>query len=467
MLTPTATETESDFITRFHESMQQQIPDTDKRQQSAVSAWRQSRGPTDEEQRAAEQFPEADYVHVRDVPVFAEHETLGRDGKVSKYGRDELQAIIDRCNLRIADTGDFAALTFGHTPDSADVGAEMPEMAGFAGPFRLGMIGRKNPRWAIFGDEHHYRLKASRVKECPRRSPEVWLGPMADRFFDPIAVLGAEAPRLDMGMRYVRTAGGRVIEKYAATFPGPATVCLPDEPEKEKHAMPDPNADGNPPDTTNQLSPENQALLAALMETKVIKWAAGKMAEEEAAMAGADPDPANPAPTPAPPPAPNPSPSPTPEPEKDKAGMDRYSKMQGELEASKVREQQLQKELDAVKTRVDTSEEKARKVERYSRLEKAGTVAVLDVDEEMKRVEKYDDATFDAHMGVILEKYAKIPVNAGIFVPENVPTGTAQQTEKYRKEASKKAQDYVINERSNGRQVSYEDALAKALAGKL
>ena len=79
----------------------------------------------------------------------------------------------------------------------------MPDVVGFAGPFRLGHIGRTpgSRRAAILADFQIFKDDLKRVRKYPRRSPEVWLEDRyEDIFIDPIALLGAEAPRLDLGM---------------------------------------------------------------------------------------------------------------------------------------------------------------------------------------------------------------------------------------------------------------------------
>jgi hypothetical protein len=146
-------------------------------------------------------------------PIFPEHTTRGPDGSVQRYDRAALAAIVDRCNRRILDTGDLAAMSAGHTPTPAQqaTGMPMPDLVGFTGPFRLGQIGSTTPRWCIFADEHIFKDDYSRVLKMPRRSPEVWLEPrMEDRILDPVAVLGAETPRLDTGIGRDRFSRGRL-----------------------------------------------------------------------------------------------------------------------------------------------------------------------------------------------------------------------------------------------------------------
>ena len=112
-----------------------------------------------------------------------------------RYTRDVLEAIAENMNRRISDTGDFTPICAGHTPtdDERRRGVPMPDLVGFSGPFYVGMLGGDNPRpaiyaknWAIFRDE------VDRARKLPRRSVEVWREENPrDRYFDPIALLGA------------------------------------------------------------------------------------------------------------------------------------------------------------------------------------------------------------------------------------------------------------------------------------
>jgi len=176
----------------------------------------------DLEQIVATHFPADKFVRVRDIPIFAEHEAEGPDGQRIVYDRPALQAIVDRCNRRIQDTGDFAVLTDGHTPEKEEqiAGMKQPEVVGFVGPFKLGKIGSLNPRYAILADEFRFKDRADRVSRLPRRSVELWMSDNPnERFFDPIAALGAECPRLDLGIKYAMLPNGQRVLKYSAEAP--------------------------------------------------------------------------------------------------------------------------------------------------------------------------------------------------------------------------------------------------------
>lgn len=196
------------------------------------------------------EFPDDQFVNLQNVPVFTEHETTvgrGEKRRTVKFGPDELRAICLRSNQRIRETGDYAMVTLGHTPapDEAALGAPQPEVVGCAGPFRLGTLGEEGQRqrYAILCDFHIFREDWPRVrKKFGRRSPELWVEDRVDEMFlDPIALLGAEAPRLDMGlMLYSAQRQGKHIERYAAASPGPMNTFIPttdvlDEPSEKKN----------------------------------------------------------------------------------------------------------------------------------------------------------------------------------------------------------------------------------------
>ncbi|MCC7424817.1 MAG: hypothetical protein IT428_31485 [Planctomycetaceae bacterium] len=298
---PQRGETQAAFAERYHSTMAKAIPQTERRDVEMMKCWRQANQGGDLEARCASRFPSDQFVRVRDVPVFAEHTTKDREGKPVVYNRAALQAIADRCNERILDTGDFAPITDGHTPSNEDLsaGRPMPVVLGYAGPFRLGQIGNRNPRWAIFCDEFHHVGDRSRLLKLQRRSPEVWLEPrMEDRFMDPIAALGAETPRLDLGMsRFCRTADGRTVEKYSAVAPPPVatganTTYVPGDTKDPKRRY---EAEGNNPVDESQIPEELvDRIIAAFMQTKPMQFVLQQMEAKTAP--NVDPTAAPPAP---------------------------------------------------------------------------------------------------------------------------------------------------------------------------
>ena len=226
-------------------------------------------------------FPEEQFSVMTDVPVFTEHQTLSRDGRELKFGRKELEAITHRCNRRISQTGEYAAITIGHTPSPEAVksGATMPDLVGFAGPFRLGVLGSEgeNQRYAILANFYIFKDEMQRVRKHPRRSPEVWLEDQYEEmFFDPIALLGSEAPRLDMGLtlysaiRHEKET--RQVEKYTASSavaPSAGNVFIPTHGEDEQQKyQPIVNEE-----TTMALSPQDVSQIVDAIEQ--LDWVQG------------------------------------------------------------------------------------------------------------------------------------------------------------------------------------------------
>ena len=320
---PRNDESQAAFVSRAHEELAGEFPDTDQRNAVIFKQWRDHRGNSDAvERKARHKFGNnKKFVRVPDVCVFTEHETKDADGNRVIYDRKALEKIADRCNHRILDTGDFAPVTLGHTPTEEQIaaGAQMPNIGGYAANFRLGKIGNKKPRWAIFADEFRYADTATEMEKRPRRSVELWTEErMEDRFFDPIAALGAETPRLDLGMAYAKRPGpsGKCVAKYAAKYamgvacaPGAATspkkfdamngktpfdptksVERPDKSIKNKKrhgagdGAPPAQAAGAPNPAAGggaTLTPEDcQMVVGALEELPWVKWVKGKMESE-------------------------------------------------------------------------------------------------------------------------------------------------------------------------------------------
>ena len=63
---------------------------------------------------AALRFPAEQFVTLPNVPVFREHKTRAVDGRMLEFGMQQLQMVANRCNRRIAETGDYAAYRAGN-----------------------------------------------------------------------------------------------------------------------------------------------------------------------------------------------------------------------------------------------------------------------------------------------------------------------------------------------------------------
>lgn len=450
---PTATETENEFIVRAHVALASEIPETDTRNAAIFSAWRQSRGEGDLESKAYSKFGESEYEHIRDVPIWAEHELSGRNGQPIKFDLSQLQAICDRCNYRIADTGDFSALTLGHTPTKEqrlNGVTQMPDVVGWSGPFRLGMVGNVNPRWAIFADEHHRKDSLEDIKRSPRRSPEVWLHPdPSKRFMDPIAALGADAPRLDLGTRYAMV-GELEVERYAAVDAGAENAFVPGEtsvPRRERYQEPTIQE----PDMA--ISPEDvQTIIGALMETEPMKWVASQMqaANPQGKTEGEQPD------TTA-------GTAPAVDPDKDKPDLvAQYSRLSSELEVMRA-------EKAALEARVGKAEADRRNVERYSRLSELRANYAFDLDKEAKRCGPLSDEQFAEHCDSIVENYSRIGAGEMIRVPGlERPEAARTETEKqrYARSTVDEAVRIVQDARDRGENPSFNEVLAQVQSKK-
>ena len=189
------------------------------------------------------------YAVFPSVPVFDEHE--GRDGTV--YDRDLLSKIAQNCNLRTADTGDKCPIVGWHTPEDKDP-HKMPPVIGWAEGFRVEDFGRSDTRACIFSK---FRVFADQLKyflRHPRRSVEIWKGKNPeDRFFDPIAVLGAETPKRDLGLIYSKSDNGDESEHYSMpAFPGGGNTMVPGgaKPKESPKGPEEYDMDNNPESQT-------------------------------------------------------------------------------------------------------------------------------------------------------------------------------------------------------------------------
>ena len=215
--------------------------------------------------RAPERYQthdEEDFEVFPDVPVFKEH--VADDGLI--YDKAQLEAIVDKCNSRIADTGDYAGVTLGHTPDDSE--GKQPPLIGFAGPYRLGVVGEQDPKWAILGDFRIFHEDVKAYRKHPRRSVEIWKEETPDGIeihFDPIACLSGVAPKLDLGLVYAKSRHGQKPERYEMSTPGGTNTFIPTTDGSRKKKPERNNKE------QNMLSPEDlgqitEALKPVIME---------------------------------------------------------------------------------------------------------------------------------------------------------------------------------------------------------
>lgn len=166
------------------------------------------------------------YVVHEDIPLFDEH--IGEDGV--HYDDRLLRRIAQNNNDRIADTNDYVPIVQWHTKEDGTP-EEDPPVLGFAGPFYVAGFGNVRKRPCIYAKKVYIYKDAEPVwRRRPRRSVEMWPeSKPEERFFDPIALLGAETPKRDLGMalNYSKATGKPKIRYSMATAPSGANTFVP------------------------------------------------------------------------------------------------------------------------------------------------------------------------------------------------------------------------------------------------
>ena len=480
MLEPLDNETQPQFAIRFHEAMADEIADTSKRNRACFEAWDKARGddPTISE-LVESRFTPDQYQRLHNVAMFHEHEVPeqligGKKVPAQHYGRDELAEMVEGMNDRILDHDEFSPITRGHSgPKPGDKSGErqMPEVLGFAGPYKLGMIGRKNPRWAIFGTEYHMKDAVPELKKRVGRSPEVWrYARMRDRFFYPIATLGEEMPRLNLPpAHYSRRSADSVpvfVECYSAVFPGGSNTFTPSfsnsdgrKPMQDQYSSDAPAGGGSGHANADLV----QEIIEALFETQPFQFLFGLMRQSGdsgspnpavpndippdpnapapgapgapgAQAPAAGPDAGQPAGGPAAaPPAGNPAaaqgappsspagnggppmpPSPQ-DPNKDKYSRDQFDVLQEQLTLQRNQNAELLTKLNAATARIAQIDAEKTKLDRYSRLEKLSNDFLLVPERELERTANYSPEQFDAHLEIIRDNYQRSLTNMPDF----------------------------------------------------
>tara|TARA_B100000749_G_C18450006_1_gene475897 strand:- start:9355 stop:11307 length:1953 start_codon:yes stop_codon:yes gene_type:complete len=199
---------------------------------------------------------DGDFIVFEHVAVFDEHE--GEDGVV--YDDRLLKHISDNCNRRIRDSGDWCPLVLAHTRDAEDKehANDDPPVIGLAGPFYVSSFGEERPRPCIFTKFWVFPEYEKVFLRNPRRSVEIWPEERPeDRYFDPIAILGSETPKRDLGMIYSRpkavggnphfyftpgplryskkTPGQRLKYQEISSTPGGSNTYIPGETKRQRH----------------------------------------------------------------------------------------------------------------------------------------------------------------------------------------------------------------------------------------
>ncbi len=141
------------------------------------------------------QFDEAEYFALR-VAIFDEHNGVDENLDID-FTPEILQQIVDKCKSRIKNTGDYAAVTDGHTGEDIE-----PDVLGYAVDFDVDDFHGKS---AIYATLALLKSKAERIKQLKRRSVELWPDAVIDPVvlkspIDSVALLGSERPARDLGL---------------------------------------------------------------------------------------------------------------------------------------------------------------------------------------------------------------------------------------------------------------------------
>lgn len=245
---PQRNESYEHYVVRAHKEMLPFMPSAAERNEAIWDQWRKHRGETIGEQVAREKFGGPEYAHAPKVCVFREHDTINSEGEPVKYRLPAIVNILTHNNRRISEHESFAPLTRDHTSD--EEGAPDPEMLGYEGPYHLGMVGRDEPKWAIFADEWHRREVSQDMKSLPFRSVElIKFKNTGEQFFHPIAALGAKAPRLSMPGRYsVGQFQGATVERYAVaapSYPGGSNTFIQAGDDETRYSSEEETMQGN------------------------------------------------------------------------------------------------------------------------------------------------------------------------------------------------------------------------------
>lgn len=390
------------------------------------------------------------WFEVKNVPVFDEHYDPARQGPLQRVDRPLLEEIARNSQRRIDDTGDECPIIIGHTSKERK---QQAPVVGFARNFRVETLGRANPRAAIYCD---YRFPEAARSELywggdlkcpkfPRRSVEVW---PTDRIIDPIALLGGETPRRDLGiMTYSRPSS---TSEQPVRYSMADDNDLDDLDKADDADLPgDTDDDEGDSDMGFDMADLVKQVMAALAETPAFQYLAKKMQEEQtagmqaqqAAQAGA---PAAPPPA-APPPAAAPGAPPPNGPPQQFSREKERTRMERDEWALKY--SRLEQEHSALKARVDASDRKARRAEREQQL-----AELQHQGYQFSRAEELEDADsmtpeqWTKHLGRIKQRYQRAPIGQRIETPR-INDGGDEVSVSFSREDNEAVQDLMRQER--------------------
>lgn len=245
-------------------------------------------------------YQDGDFVVLEDVPVFKEH--VDRDG--NEFTREDMEAIVERCNERIDDTNDFPVLHLNHNSwdkDDAESKKPEPKTVGFMGPFKLKQIGQYSKKWGIVARMLIFKDDAAEVRRYPRTSVEYYAEKSKPTrgYFESAALLGSVPAELDLGVRhycrspkedeihrsYERNCGD--LKRYEAACASGGNTFVPGEAEiRRQYDKESEMLDLDNPETAQKL----MALLTPTFKAMIDEALAPILkAEEEEAKPDAEP----------------------------------------------------------------------------------------------------------------------------------------------------------------------------------
>src|SRR6056297_475690 len=309
---PAQGETHDQYVVRAHRESMTAIPDPKERNRVVWDAWDAAHGGDVERTRVDQIFTADKFDKRPDVCYFAEHETNSKDEAgnpiVRRYDAAKLGEIIRENNHRIADVDAFPTLVDRHTAPSGHRDPAPPRTLGAIGPFRLGMVGRLNPRFAIFGDEYSKKEAADELASRPGRSVEVLtLKANGSSYINPVAAI-SEAPRLPLPVQFSFSGEeDGIVERYAAVAPYSAvTPAFPGgmNTDVKKFDFSSPGSGDSDPSQSQESGQMLQdqdikQLVDAIMATEQMQWVSQQMNAGGTPAGGAGPSGGQP-PAPAP-----------------------------------------------------------------------------------------------------------------------------------------------------------------------
>lgn len=351
--------------------------DIPKKNQATMAGGSNTYAPT------KQRFNDDEYIHV-DAALFDAHNG-NEEGVDIDFTPEVLQTIVKRCNSRIEDTEDYPPITDRHSSDNPN--DPEPAILGFASNFRMGDIGKKNPRKCIYATLHVQKKYADKLKQLPRRSIELWPDAVIDPIvlknpIDSISLLGSERPGRDLGLIKMKKNAG--LAKYSR--------CVYEETMNE--------------DIVKQCVEAIQSLpefafLKELMEKQTYEEEETPGVEEPASEEVAEP-------------------------------VAEEVAENEELEPAKLRMQydqslrryaKLESDFTLLKSHVGAMQEKERLAERRSDLLglELGEHIVFDMQEELETVKDMDPIRYNKHITNMRKRYQRAPIGVSLS-PMRVPT---------------------------------------------